>query len=807
MSKIEKQLVQFQLRNFEDWTSEFPLPIFDALNLEINTGRNKYVPKMGEICGVIIKDDTERAQALPVIPDAYQDQPEKYTVLKMGDGITEFWYLPWTNIIDKNVVNNLVNQLFANNEEQNEGFIQTLNTIIHNSMADWEENDPTNHSFIKNRICSAVYEPVADDTPIVMPEIQVDMEYEPNIIKKYFGTCELGDIDEETYEMFHEMDKYEISIYNSVDEEYSHFMNTLTYIGNASTESGEAIIYGFGNTSSFANLVQIATNQMISFTGEVTTDPFGLILIFITDPNSLERYGLLLFYCDESLVTQDEDGDFSSLISFKYKEKCTSINPISSRWLPQSIKAHSDWNALSYEDPGYIKNKICSVIAYEEASRYEGKYLNNQIVYFTDNLILGDNAFLIPDFGPINSLNKYRIALDDEEMTAQFFELQSINNQGQVDSNPIYLLGNVYLYVKFLYDLCVSLGVMPLFVMNLMSSIEDNGMNFCFLCTPQGNDLQVGVMYRPDAEKYKGQKNIDLSYTLISEGNILLNNNNITRIVYDNNIFDEIINNTNHFIDENNEYGYYVLFEDQGIEKPFRVASYGKDSETNKYYIELVNSPGYISGTVIPKLIIVREDAIKYIDFNLELSPMQIKTIDPVWIPAELKVGQYEDYDAYDISAEIFNDYNDNHAYGAYSHAEGRGTIANGNYQHVQGKFNIPTEDNDESIAFIIGNGSEDVRRSNAYTLDFQGNSKQAGVSEASDFKANNHYLSQKEDSSNKIKTLSPTDNEEVFPTSQAVQNYLNSIFDIEFDANKNIVLNITSIDGNGLYGNPFIDK
>jgi hypothetical protein len=39
-------------------------------------------------------------------------------------------------------------------------------------------------------------------------------------------------------------------------------------------------------------------------------------------------------------------------------------------------------------------------------------------------------------------------------------------------------------------------------------------------------------------------------------------------------------------------------------------------------------------------------------------------------------------------------------------------------------------------------------------------------VSEASDFKANNHYLSQKEDSSNKVKTLSPTDNEEVFPTS-----------------------------------------
>jgi hypothetical protein len=75
----------------------------------------------------------------------------------MGDGSTEFWYLPWTNIVDKNVVKNLVNQLFENNEDQEEGFIKVINQIIKESTADWEENDPTSHKFIKNKICSATY--------------------------------------------------------------------------------------------------------------------------------------------------------------------------------------------------------------------------------------------------------------------------------------------------------------------------------------------------------------------------------------------------------------------------------------------------------------------------------------------------------------------------------------------------------------------------------------------------------------------------------------------------------------------------
>ena len=58
-------------------------------------------------------------------------------------------------------------------------------------------------------------------------------------------------------------------------------------------------------------------------------------------------------------------------------------------------------------------------------------------------------------------------------------------------------------------------------------------------------------------------------------------------------------------------------------------------------------------------------------------------------------------------------------ASGVYSHAEGNGAIASGNYSHAQGKCNI--EDTENKYAHIVGNGSY-VQRSNAHTLDWNGN-------------------------------------------------------------------------------------
>ena len=102
-------------------------------------------------------------------------------------------------------------------------------------------------------------------------------------------------------------------------------------------------------------------------------------------------------------------------------------------------------------------------------------------------------------------------------------------------------------------------------------------------------------------------------------------------------------------------------------------------------------------------------------------------------------------------SAEVFNDYANNSAFGNYSHAEGSNTIAFANYshsegnstsangvashaegtgttagsanQHVQGKYNVA--DNNGDFAFIIGNGTgisgDSKERSNAMAIGWDG--------------------------------------------------------------------------------------
>ena len=59
-------------------------------------------------------------------------------------------------------------------------------------------------------------------------------------------------------------------------------------------------------------------------------------------------------------------------------------------------------------------------------------------------------------------------------------------------------------------------------------------------------------------------------------------------------------------------------------------------------------------------------------------------------------------------------------ASGSYSHAEGTGTQAIGSSSHAEGKFNI--SDTTNTHAHIVGNGESDTKRSNAHTLDWEGN-------------------------------------------------------------------------------------
>jgi hypothetical protein len=74
----------------------------------------------------------------------------------------------------------------------------------------------------------------------------------------------------------------------------------------------------------------------------------------------------------------------------------------------------------------------------------------------------------------------------------------------------------------------------------------------------------------------------------------------------------------------------------------------------------------------------------------------------------------------------------DTEASGNCSHAEGENTIAGSDCQHVQGKYNI--EDTEDKYAHIVGNGVRNIdftfQRSNAHTLDWDGNAWYAGAIE-----------------------------------------------------------------------------
>lgn len=67
-------------------------------------------------------------------------------------------------------------------------------------------------------------------------------------------------------------------------------------------------------------------------------------------------------------------------------------------------------------------------------------------------------------------------------------------------------------------------------------------------------------------------------------------------------------------------------------------------------------------------------------------------------------------------------------ASGDYSHAEGHYCTASGSYSHAQGKYNI--QDTQGKYAHIVGNGQDNDNRSNAHTLDWDGNAWFAGTVE-----------------------------------------------------------------------------
>lgn len=90
--------------------------------------------------------------------------------------------------------------------------------------------------------------------------------------------------------------------------------------------------------------------------------------------------------------------------------------------------------------------------------------------------------------------------------------------------------------------------------------------------------------------------------------------------------------------------------------------------------------------------------------------------------------GDYSRAEGLNTTASGYNSHSegrDTIASGDTAHAEGNGTIASCNNQHTEGSYNI--EDTEGKYLHIVGNGTSDTDRSNAHTLDSQGNAWYAG--------------------------------------------------------------------------------
>ena len=90
-------------------------------------------------------------------------------------------------------------------------------------------------------------------------------------------------------------------------------------------------------------------------------------------------------------------------------------------------------------------------------------------------------------------------------------------------------------------------------------------------------------------------------------------------------------------------------------------------------------------------------------------------------------IGSYSHAEGYKTTAgsSAHAEGDNSYAGGYASHTEGSYTVTYTAYQHAQGKYNI--KDNQGVYAHIVGNGTSNSERSNAHTLDWNGNAWYAG--------------------------------------------------------------------------------
>ena len=197
----------------------------------------------------------------------------------------------------------------------------------------------------------------------------------------------------------------------------------------------------------------------------------------------------------------------------------------------------------------------------------------------------------------------------------------------------------------------------------------------------------------------------------------------------------------------------YAVGDIVAVNDLYRPSTYPED--TNKFLFRCITAPGQIQAADNINIVtptewdstvtyglgsIVRVSGIGFYYNPSQVSTNQNPVINSVWsqitsILSPFKTTSYGGYYLLDCDSP----YGANQVAVVYSgpvnamwepvdstqgaHVEGKGNIATGDFQHVEGKYNTA----DANKALIIGNGSDTDHRSNALTVDWSGNVASAG--------------------------------------------------------------------------------
>ncbi len=732
---LNKQQQRFQLRN-------------ENYNFWLNLIKTKnYVPIKGEICGIIItKDDLNPAanidnidDTLLPLPSGYREVQVPFSLLKMGNGELSLSELPWVTgseqVAVERIVSNLLTQDFTTVPEGKEDAympsVEGIKKAFIDYQADWDELDINSPKFINNKICYN-YQKELNEVQNVFSNLEFTFSnIEDNIVQANNLIIQKSDFNIENIKLydfynftFNHLKSFSNLAFNILDVDLTEGKQTFLYCGNPSY-IWTYILNQAGQSSRYLNN-NLPFLFYYNYQGE------EIVLHLIVDKNLINIGNKEYAYIN---------------LSCNHTHELNYIKTIDSQWLPNSVYTQSNYNETNYLKSSYIQNKPCFITDYKIE---EKDLISNKIIGMTSSAI---GQFTLPHLG-IDALNKYNIKVNE----TYSYDLQPFEFEPSK-----YLIGNHYLYFKYIYDTIFYSGQIPNEdIIESLKVYTDNDLDYCILIDQSSlNDFCTGILIK----RYDSVASLNKSSFEIQRARIVQKNDNSVIIRTNQNS-----NNLNIYhllsLNKNNQI-YFLPVSNQTLYAQNYI-DYEVDLNTLEINIdELFDLEVYSDELVIE------------LSINLSQTPNKFKPLNSIWIPEVVQVGKYMNNDLA-LKGEMFN--HSLEASGLASHAEGIGTIAISRAQHVQGQFNKVSS----TDAFIIGNGANEETRSNLYSIDWEGNSVQSGSLKATDViiqkikddgTIGKRSLANSEDKDNKITIITSFSTNEQYPSAKAVYDYVEEQF------------------------------